>query len=162
MATQQQRSTALSLRRTFQASRERVFRAWTTPEEIKRWKGPGERTAPLVEVDLRVGGAYRVHMRAPDGSEARLVGVYREVDPPKKLVYTWRWETSPEMGETLVTVEFLERGRATEVVLTHELFPTDEVRGKHQLGWSASLDKLAEILIADSHTGGSFTTRSGA
>ena len=119
---------------------------WTTPEEIKRWKGPGERTTPVVEVDLRVGGAYRIHMRTPDGSEVRLVGVYREVDPPKKLVYTWSWETSPEMGETLVTVEFLERGRATDVVLKHELFPTDEARGKHEHGWTASLDKLAKIL----------------
>ena len=146
MATQQQRTAALSLRRTFQASRERVFRAWTTPEEIKRWKGPGDRTTPLVEVDLRVGGAYRVHMRSPDGSEMRLVGVYREVDPPKKLVYTWSWETNPEMGETLVTVEFLERGRATEVVLKHELFPADEARDQHEQGWHGSLDKLEKIL----------------
>jgi uncharacterized protein YndB with AHSA1/START domain len=146
MATQQQRTAALSLRRTFQASRERVFRAWTTPEEIKRWKGPGERTTPVAEVDLRVGGAYRVHMRSPDGSEMRLVGVYREVDPPKKLVYTWGWETNPEMGETLVTVEFLERGRATEVVLKHELFPADDVRDQHEQGWHGSLDKLDKIL----------------
>jgi uncharacterized protein YndB with AHSA1/START domain len=146
MATQQQRTTALSLRRTFQATRERVFRAWTSPEEMKRWKAPGDRTTPVVEVDLRVGGKYRIHMRSPDGQEVRLVGVYREVDPPKKLVYTWMWETSPEMGETLVTVEFVERGRATEVVLKHELFLADEARDKHEHGWSGSLDKLAEIL----------------
>ena len=146
MATQQQRTAALSLRRTFQASRERVFRAWTTPEEIMRWKGPGDRTTPVVEVDLRVGGAYRVHIRTPDGVEMRLVGVYRVVDPPKKLVYTWSWETNPEMGETLVTVEFLERGRATEVVLKHELFPTAEAREKHEEGWCGSLDKLETIL----------------
>jgi uncharacterized protein YndB with AHSA1/START domain len=146
MATQQQRTASLSLRRTFQASRERVFRAWTTPEEIARWKGPGDRTTPVVEVDLRVGGAYRVHMRSPDGGEMRLVGVYREVDPPKKLVYTWSWETNPEMGETLVTVEFIERGRATEVVLKHDLFPADEVRDQHAQGWHGSLDKLEKIL----------------
>jgi uncharacterized protein YndB with AHSA1/START domain len=146
MAIQQQRTAVLHLRRTFQASRERVFRAWTTPEEMKRWKAPGDRTTPVVEVDLRVGGKYRVHMRSPDGSEVRLVGMYREVDPPKKLVYTWVWETSPEMGETLVTVEFLERGRMTEVVLKHELFPADEVRDLHEHGWSGSFDKLAEIL----------------
>jgi len=146
MATQQQRTVALQIRRTFQAARDRVFRAWTTPEEIKQWKAPGDRTTPLVEVDLRVGGTYRIHMRSPDGAEVRLVGVYREVDPPKKLVYTWRWETSPEMGETLVTVEFLERGPATEVVLRHELFGTEDTREKHEYGWRGSLDKLAEIL----------------
>jgi len=60
MATQQQRTAALQIRRTFPASRERVFRAWTTPEEIKRWKAPGDRTSPVVEVDLRVGGKYRI------------------------------------------------------------------------------------------------------
>jgi uncharacterized protein YndB with AHSA1/START domain len=138
MATQQQRTAVLHLRRTFQASRERVFRAWTTPEDMKRWKAPGDRTPPVVEVDLRVGGKYRVHMRSPDGVEMRLVGMYREVDPPKKLVYTWVWETSPEMGQTLVTVEFLERGRMTEVVL--------DVRDLYEHGWSGSFDKLAEIL----------------
>jgi uncharacterized protein YndB with AHSA1/START domain len=146
MATRQQRTATLSLRRTFQAPRERVFRAWTTPEEMMRWKAPGDRTAPLVEVDLRVGGTYRIHMRSPDGGEMRLVGVYREVDPPRKLVYTWNWETSPELGETLVTVEFVERGRATEVVLTHELFPTEAARALHEQGWRGSLDKLADVL----------------
>lgn len=146
MATQQQRTTALQVRRTFQASRERVFRAWTTPEEMKRWKAPGNMTAPVVEVDLRVGGRYRVHMRTPDGTEMRVAGVYRAVDPPGKLVYTWRWETSPEEAETLVTVEFIERGRATEVVLTHERFESDDARLQHQEGWVACFDKLANVL----------------
>ena len=95
---------------------EKVWSYITDSELRGKWLATGP-------MDLRVGGAYRVHMRKPDGTETRLVGVYREVDPPKKLVYTWAWETSPEMGETLVTVEFLERGRATEVVLKHELFP---------------------------------------
>jgi uncharacterized protein YndB with AHSA1/START domain len=96
-------------------------------------------------VDLRVGGAYRVHMRSPDGTEAPSRGVYREVDPRRNLVYTWTGNQS-EMGETLVTVEFLERGRATEVVLKHELFPADEPRDLHAHGWNGSLDKLAKIL----------------
>ena len=146
MAIQQQRTAALQVRRTFQATRERVFRAWTTPQEMKRWKAPGDRTTPLAEVDLRVGGKYRVHMRSPDGSEVHVVGEYREVDPPKKLVYRWYWETGPEMGETLVTVEFLERGKATEVVLKHELFPTDDARNQHDEGWRLCFDKLAAIL----------------
>src|SRR5207244_13435009 len=70
MATrqEQQSSVTLRLRRSFPAPRERVFRAWTTPAEMKLWKAPGDMTTPLAEVDLRPGGKYRIHMRAPDGA----------------------------------------------------------------------------------------------
>ena len=72
--------------------------------------------------------------------------MYRLVDPPKKLVYPWRWEDEPESGETLVTVEFLDRGASTELVLTHELFPNDEASRKHEAGWTACFDKLARVV----------------
>jgi uncharacterized protein YndB with AHSA1/START domain len=68
-------------------------------------------------------------------------GVYREVDPPKKVVYTWTWEGGP-VTETLVSVEFIERGAATEVVLRHEGLPSDEERAKHEHGWTGCVDKL--------------------
>ncbi|HEX9705438.1 MAG TPA: SRPBCC domain-containing protein [Gemmatimonadales bacterium] len=146
MATKQGSPVTLRLRRTFQAPRERVFRAWTEPSVMVRWKAPGEGTVPLAEVDLRVGGAYRVHMRGPDGTEYHLKGTYRVVDPPKKLVYTWLWETNPEMGETVVTVEFRDVGGSTELVLTHELFPTDDDRKQHETGWTSCFEKLAQTL----------------
>ena len=148
MATRerQQSTVTLRLRRTFAASPERVFRAWTTPEEMKQWKAPGEMTTPVAEVDLRVGGKYRIHMRAPDGALHRLVGAYRLVDPPKKLVYTWRWEDDPDAGETLVTVEFLARGNATDLVLTQELFATDDLRGRHEMGWTQCFEKLSQLV----------------
>ncbi len=148
MATRARQSTVtLRLRRTFQAPRDRVFRAWTTPEEMKQWKAPGELTTPVAEVDLRPGGKYRIHMQAPDGTLHRLVGEYRVVDPPKKLVYTWQWEDDPDKpSETLVTVEFLERGGATEVVLTHDLFPNEQTRNRHEMGWSGCFDKLARVV----------------
>ena len=112
-----------------------------------RWKAPGDGTVPLAEVDLRVGGAYRIHMRSPDGTEYHLKGTYRVVDPPKKLVYTWLWETNPEMGETVVTVEFRDvGGGATELELTHELFPTDNDRQQHETGWTSCFEKLAKAL----------------
>jgi uncharacterized protein YndB with AHSA1/START domain len=98
-----------------------------------------------VELDLRVGGKYRIHMRAPDGAEHHAVGVYREIDPPNKLVFTWSWEGG-DMNDTLVTVEFLDRGATTELVLTHELFPNDEARKQHAAGWNAALDKLVQTL----------------
>src|SRR2546422_7814419 len=83
------------LQRTFQAPREKVFQAWTRPEDLKRWSAPGDLTTPVAEVDLRVGGRYRIDMRAPDGTLHRVTGTYREVDPPNRLVYTWQGETTP-------------------------------------------------------------------
>ena len=148
MATrQEQQSTiTLRLRRSFPAPRERVFRAWTTPAEMKQWKAPGDMTTPLAEVHRRPGGKYRIHMRTPNGAEHHLIGVYRVVDPPKKLVYTWRWESEPDAPETLVTVDFLDRGETTDLVLTHELFPNEESKGKHEHGWIGCLDKLAQVV----------------
>ena len=139
--------TTLHLRRTFHAPREKVFRAWTDPEELKHWWGPEGYATPTAEVDLRVGGRYRLGMRKlPDGEIFYLAGTYREVRHPEKLVYTWRWEAEPEMGETLVTVEFHDVGKATEVVLTHEFFPNQEVRDDHNKGWNSCLDCLAKTL----------------
>jgi uncharacterized protein YndB with AHSA1/START domain len=139
--------TTLNLRRTFKAPRETVFRAWTDPEELKKWWGPEGYATPSAEVELRVGGKYRLGMRKlPDGEIFYLSGFYREVRPPDRLVYTWRWEAEPDMGETLVTVEFREAGDSTEVVLTHEFFPTEKARNEHDRGWNGCLDRLAKAL----------------
>lgn len=139
--------TTLRLTRTFAAPREKVFRAWTEPEELKEWWGPEGYATPTAEVDLRVGGRYRLGMmKLPNGDVFYLTGIYREVRPPEKLVYTWRWESQPELGETLVTIEFRDRGDATEVVLRHELFPNADARDDHSKGWSSCLDRLAKVL----------------
>lgn len=140
-------STTLQIRRIISATRERVFRAWTDPVELMRWWGPKGYEAPSAEVDLRVGGHYRLAMRKlPDGEIFYLTGMYEEVRPPAMLVYTWRWEAQPELGETLVRVEFVDRGSSTEVVLTHERFPNEESREQHRGGWSGCLDRLAEAV----------------
>ena len=137
----------LHLTRTFAAPRERVFRLWTDPEALKTWFGPVGYSTPSAEVDLRVGGQYRLGMRKlPDGDMFYLTGAYREVRPPEKLVYTWRWESEPELGETLVTVEFRNRGNSTDVVVTHELLPTEKARDDHDKGWNSCLDRLAQAL----------------
>lgn len=136
----------LNLRRIFKAPREKVFRAWTDPEELKKWWGPEGYATASAEVDLRVGGKYRLGMRKlPDGEIFYLSGIYREVRPPERLVYTWRWEAEPDYGETLVTVEFREVKGSTEVVLTHERFPTEKARDDHNRGWSGCLDRLAKL-----------------
>ncbi len=137
----------LHLTRTFTAPREKIFRAWTDPETVKKWFGPVGYSTPSAEVDLRVGGQYRLGMRKlPDGEIFYLTGAYREVRPPEKLVYTWRWESQPELGETRVTVMFRNRGNSTDVAVTHELFPTEKARDDHDEGWNSSLDRLAQAL----------------
>ncbi len=81
--------------RTIEAPREQVFRAWTDPDELRRWWGPGEFRCPEAQVDLRPGGSYRLVMQPTAGDPFVLGGTYREVEPPARLVYTWRWETGP-------------------------------------------------------------------
>lgn len=138
--------TTLRLTRTFPAPRERVFQAWTDPRELTQWFAPtDEYTTKVTALELRVGGHYRIEMQHAKGNVHCVVGTYREVRPPGRLVYTWAWE-GKAMGETQVTVEFHDRGGSTEVVVTHELFPTAEDRDKHHQGWTGCLDRLTTVL----------------
>ena len=140
--------TTLHLQRTFAAPRERVFRAWTDPEELKRWWCPEGWTSAGVEIDLRTGGEYRIGMKKLAGGDLLYItGKYLEVRPPQKLVYTWNWQGAfPGMPETRVTVEFVDVGGATEVFLTHENFPNAEIMAEHNKGWTGVLDRLANTL----------------
>ena len=146
----------MTISRTINAPRDRVFEAWADPAQLHKWWGAGENfTAPIAEVDLRTGGSYRLGTRIP-GQDAPYVvgGVYREVSRPKKLVYTWVWEKAPfdtsdwTPPETLVTVEFLEKGTSTEIVLTHEQFADEHMRDEHNQGWNGCLNSLARLLAA--------------
>ena len=86
--------TTLRISRTFNAPRDLVFKAWTGPESLSRWWGAGPGfTTPIAEVDLQVGGKYRLGMQASDQDHPFIVGgVFKEIAPPEKLVYTWAWE----------------------------------------------------------------------
>lgn len=142
--------TTLQLKQTFAAPREKVFRAWTDSEELKKWFAPSDEYSTLItEVDLRVGGRYHLGMKPPHKDVIYIVGgTYREVRPPEKLVYTWSWEGAEiDIGETLVTVEFRDLGGLTEVVLTHEFFPTEKARQDHEKGWGGCLDRLEIALV---------------
>ncbi len=140
---------SLSLTRSFHASRKRVFRAWTDPEELKKWWKLGEGwTLDIAEVDLRVGGSFRIGVKSThDGSVHLVRGTFREVIAPERLVYTWIVEDAgPGAGESLVTVEFRERGSSTEVVLTHDGLNTKESRDTVQTGWMLVLQGLQKLL----------------
>ena len=145
-----QPETSLQIRRTFSAPRERVFQAWTEPEEIKKWFGPGQMVAPMIaQVDLRAGGHYRFEMRSSENTTMIILGTYQEVQPPERLVYTWvhDWGDGKKSDEeTLVTVEFLDQGDKTEVVLTHERFATKQECDGHQEGWRNCFEAIERYL----------------
>lgn len=138
--------TTLRLERTFAASPERVFAAWTAPEVLRRWFAAGpDWTSTEVEVDLRVGGRYRLTMSGPDATGHTVVGEYLHVEPPRRLMYTWAWDGPDAPGDgltTVVDVLFRPAGRGTTVVLTQTGFATGHVRDQHGAGWRACLDNL--------------------
>ena len=145
---------ALRMERRFDASPEAVFDAWTNPEVLRRWwaAAPGWET-PAAEVDLRAGGRYRLTMRDPEaGAEHTVGGEYVEVRRPDRLTYTWAWEPEPggpDMGPpSRVTVDFVADGDGTRVVLTHRGLATVESRARHEHGWNACFDNLAQRVFA--------------
>ncbi len=149
MTTQIISPTALQIERNFKAPREKVFRAWTNAGALRMWFAVAEGfTTPIAEVDLRIGGRYRLGMKPPDNGPILIVGgVYRMIRPPEKLVFTWSWEAAgSDEPETLVTVEFIDLGDETQVVLTHEQFVTTEARDQHGDGWQGCLNRLTLAL----------------
>jgi uncharacterized protein YndB with AHSA1/START domain len=141
---------AIVLRRTFKAARSRVFDAWTKPEQLRQWFGPAGMTTTEAAVDLREGGKYRIVILDSDGDKNIAVGTFTKVRPPDHLAYTWSWETNdpPDIYETQVTIDFIERGDDTEMVFKHEGFGKIESRNGHEGGWTTSFDKLAGYLAS--------------
>ena len=141
--------TSLRISRLIPAPIDKVFEAWTTPEILAKWSAPEGIDHISYDLDLRVGGAYTLRMRSPEGHEHTAVGEYREIDPPNRLAYTWDWvEEEYRMDvETLVTVDFKAMGDATEVIISHELFPVEEAVAGHNEGWASCLNRL-EMLFA--------------
>jgi uncharacterized protein YndB with AHSA1/START domain len=147
----------LELSRVFDAPREMVFKAWTDANQFKQWFGAaacGGSSLQTVKVDARVGGKYRIQVRRTDGEFYTTVGVYREVKPPDRLIFTWAFEkdgSGEEFGEVepcemIVTLEFKARGKQTELILTHEKFAAVESRDRHEQGWTRCLDSLGKFL----------------
>ena len=141
----------LRLERTFDASAQDVFDAWTNPLVLVRWWAAfPDWDSPGAEIDLRVGGRYRLQMHDPQTDEVVVVvGEYREIDRPHRLVYTWSYEG--EEHESLVTVDFMQHGERTTVVLVHTGLPSDESRRRHDEGWRGTFDNLERRVLDDEH-----------
>ena len=145
MSTQSVAKPSLTIKRRLNASPAKVYDAWTDPKKIMQWFGPDGVTMLSAESDPRVGGRYRLIARSPDGETHNVSGVFREVVPNEKLVFTWSWISTPER-ESLVTVLLKEDGGATLLTLTHEQFFDEPARERHQQGWTGALDKLARFV----------------
>ena len=136
---------ALVVRRLIAASPERLFAAWTEPDQLLAWWGPGPVRCVGADVDLRIGGRYRIGNRLPEGALLWITGEFVAIERPWRLSYTWQLEGLPNPpGEVeLVTVRFAPRGDATEVEITHERIADERTWTSHDDGWRGCLDKLA-------------------
>ncbi|HEX4446397.1 MAG TPA: SRPBCC family protein [Polyangiaceae bacterium] len=148
----------LVVRRTIRASAERLFDAWTEPRHLQAWWGPRPVTCSGAEVDLRVGGRYRIDNAMPDGSTLTIEGVFREIRRPHKLVYTWQTAAPGARGEgesSIVTVRFEpvpgreggDEDEETEVIIVHEKVPDATARDSHEDGWTGCLDELEAYVV---------------
>ncbi len=156
-------SREVRIERTFRASAEDVFDAWTSPEVMRRWfHVEADWSTPLAEADLRIGGRVRIVMRRPDGTEASAEGVYTLIDRPRRLVMTWIFDSDPA-NEQLLELSFSESGGTTTVRLVNTEISTDERRDSQDYGWRGCLTELALALGADPTTAGNDpTTAAGA
>ena len=135
---------SLTLKRRLNAPPEKVYAAWAQPAKLVQWFGPDSGDVTRAELDLRVGGRYTIVVHTEDGEEHHVSGIYREVVPNQKLVFTWAWRSTPER-ESLVTVQIKRDGDGSLLTLIHEQFFDEAARDRHAFGWTGSLDKLERL-----------------
>ena len=137
---------SLTLKRRINAPPEKVYAAWTDPEKIAHWFGPAQVKAGSVQadIDLRVGGRYRISFNAK-GTYNEVGGVYREVVPNRRLVFSWAWHSTPER-ESLVTISMQPEGSGTLLTFLHEQFADETARDNHEHGWMDLFVKLENYL----------------
>jgi uncharacterized protein YndB with AHSA1/START domain len=135
-------NTTLRISRIVRVPPERAFAAWTDPKHVVHWWGPPGVTCTEAHIDLRVGGEYGIANQFADGRIIWIRGTFEAVDPPRRLVYSWRLDGEPHTaGAERVTVSFERRpGDATNIVVLHERVPSEERRRSHQAGWNGCLD----------------------
>lgn len=143
-----ERDNVLTIERLIPAPPERLFELWTNPEMLVKWWGPEGFDIPAHNMDVRPGGRWRTTMRSPDGKLHTVSGVYRTIDPPRRLVFTWGWDDDKGVRghETEVTVTFHPTPGGTKLALTQQSFETKESRDNHGKGWQSSFDCLARVV----------------
>lgn len=139
---------ALEIERVFDAPQDRVYAAWTDPAQLAKWWGPSGFTCPEVDWNPVEGGRYRTCMKSPDDEVYCVGGIFEEVSPTSRLVFTWMWEGDGPTGgvDTRVTLELEDLGGSTRLRLTHDRMPSEEAASGHRDGWCSSFDDLATIV----------------
>ena len=137
---------SLTIKRRINAAPAKIYAAWTDPEKIAAWFGPAriKQGSMQAEADLRVGGRYRISFNA-NGTYNEVGGVYREVVPNQRLVFSWAWHSTPER-ESLVTVSIKPEGSGTLFTFLHEQFADTTARDNHERGWMELFAKLESYL----------------
>jgi len=139
--------TTLRLERLIASPPEALFALWTEPAQLIRWWAPEGYEPSVDALDTRPGGRWRTTLRRPDGSVLATSGVYRVVDPPRLLAFSWAWEDEGGMRghETEVVVNFESAPGGTRLVLVQRRFASKQARDNHTNGWSACFDRLTGI-----------------
>ncbi len=148
------------LRHQYKAGIDRVFEAWSNPEALGQWFGPRSHHCKIEKYEFMVEGQYQIRM-IPTGKDTDCTGdaeedsvcagSFVEIDTPNRIVMSFNWiEGGTDMGETLLAVEFAEVDGATEIILTHEKIPTEELCQAHRRGWQGTLECLGEYLAEHS------------
>ncbi len=138
---------ALEVRRRVPAPPQMVFDTWTDPEQVRHWLGGSAMNVPHASIDLRVGGDYEYKLLSPEGVNSRILGTFLAVQKPEQLIYTWIVENDAGRSpETTVSIEFLDLGDETEIVIVHEGFLDVGVRAAHEEGWIGCFDAFIPLL----------------
>jgi len=141
---------SLRIDRHYPVAPEKVWRAWTDPQALAKWWGPGKPGAPepvsLAEMDVRVGGRFRIVFGGPQGKEHECAGEYREVVPNRKLVFSWCWPNTTPERVSQITLLLKPAGGGTDLQFLHEQFHDVAARDGHLRGWTETFDKLKVYL----------------
>ena len=139
---------SLRITRRYPVAPEKVWRAWTEPQALSRWFGPGEENSvTLAELDVREGGRYRIRFHTPDGEQHEVSGVYQEVVEHRRLCFSWAWQSTPERVSR-VTIELRPVDGGTELDFVHDRFFDQAARDNHERGWTGTFAKLDALMAS--------------
>jgi uncharacterized protein YndB with AHSA1/START domain len=143
----QQQQAQVSLTRTYPVAAEKVWRAWTDPQQLSQWFGParGQADVKAAEIDLREGGRFRFNFNMPDGDNNEASGVYQQVQPHQRLVFSWAWRSTPERVSR-ISITLTPVAGGTELQFVHDRFFDMQARDNHARGWAMFFDSLDSFL----------------